>query len=101
MRTVLDDYIDAGLVKVVQLENGQTVYAASAILEHQPIIQPELKILSPFDNLVIHRERLDCLFDFNYRIECYVPAAKRQYGYFCLPLLYAAVSYTHLRAHET
>ncbi|ENX41984.1 winged helix-turn-helix domain-containing protein [Acinetobacter sp. NIPH 2100] len=89
MRTVLDENIDAGLVKVIKLENGQMIYAATAVLEHEPAIQAQLKILSPFDNLVIHRERLSSLFDFDYRIECYVPAAKRQYGYFCLPLLYA------------
>ena len=32
--------------------------------------------------------QLSALFQYDYRIECYVPAAKRQYGYFCLPLLY-------------
>ncbi|USA45348.1 winged helix DNA-binding domain-containing protein [Acinetobacter sp. C26M] len=89
MRKLLDEQIDAGVLQVFKLENGQTVYVASAVLEDEPAIAAEVKILSPFDNLVIHRERLSSLFGFDYRIECYVPAAKRQYGYFCLPLLYA------------
>jgi uncharacterized protein YcaQ len=45
-------------------------------------------ILSPFDNLVIQRDRLKAVFDFDYQIECYVPEAKRQYGYFSLPLMF-------------
>ena len=88
MRKLLDEQIDAGVLQTIKIENGNTVYVASAVLEYAPIIPAEVKILSPFDNLVIHRERLSTLFEFDYRIECYVPAAKRQYGYFCLPLLY-------------
>lgn len=47
-----------------------------------------IHFLSPFDNLVIQRKRLLRLFDFDYQIECYIPEAKRKYGYFCLPVLY-------------
>lgn len=45
-------------------------------------------ILSPFDNIVIQRKRLKTIFDFEYQVECYVPAPKRKYGYFCLPVVY-------------
>lgn len=44
-------------------------------------------ILSPFDPLIIQRKRLKLIFGYDHIFEAYVPAAKRQYGYFALPVL--------------
>lgn len=88
MRVVLKEQIDVGVVSAIKLENGQTLYVDVAAMEQKVSTDFGLKILSPFDNSLIHRDRLASLFEFDYRIECYVPAAKRVYGYFCLPILY-------------
>ena len=45
-------------------------------------------LLSPFDRLIHDRQRMLELFEFDYQLEMYKPAAKRRWGYFALPILY-------------
>ena len=55
---------------------------------NRPLARKKLKILSPFDNLLIQRKRTQEIFGFDYLLECYVPQHKRKHGYFTLPILW-------------
>jgi uncharacterized protein YcaQ len=52
-----------------------------------PAPTSRLRILNPFDPVIRDRARLQRLFGFDYRIEIFVPAAKRRWGYYVYPLL--------------
>lgn len=76
------------LLQVHVGRNAYYVLPASLELLNKPLARSALKILSPFDNLLIQRKRMKALFGFDYQLECYVPASKRKYGYFSLPILW-------------
>jgi uncharacterized protein YcaQ len=89
VRQELDARIEDGILTRIDTGSGSQVYIDPELLESRaPRCNARAKLLSPFDNAVIQRDRGRDLFDFDYQIECYLPASKRQFGYFCLPILY-------------
>ena len=68
----------------VRLERGRLVAHPDA---EDGRVGNRVTFLSPFDRLVHDRDRAEALWDFFYRLEMYVPKAKREYGYYVLPIL--------------
>jgi uncharacterized protein YcaQ len=87
-KPALADLLEAG--EVVQVTEGwrQPGLAVPSALSG-PLDVPDHRptFLSPFDNLLWSRDRVERLFNFRYRVEIFVPEPKRQYGYYVLPLL--------------
>lgn len=91
---VLSDLEAQGRVVRVGVEGLSGVYYVHA--DDLPLLerieagdwQGRTTLLSPFDNLICDRKRTEQWWDFYFRIEIYVPAAKRQYGYYVLPVLH-------------
>lgn len=68
----------------VRYENGG--WQAHPDAEDGPVPR-RVTFLSPFDRLIHDRDRAEALWDYRYRLEMYVPKAKREYGYYVLPIL--------------
>lgn len=88
IQAALSEGVAAGEIIASEI-NGETYYAKLEHIEAMPkrVNRNRVQILNPFDNIVINRSKLEALFNFQYQIECYVPAEKREFGYYTLPLL--------------
>ena len=86
IRPLLAELVEEGRLLQVEVEG----WTRTAYLHPDVTIPRRVNaraLLSPFDPVVWHRDRVERMFGFHYRIEIYVPKPKRRYGYYVLPFL--------------
>ncbi|MCR5676158.1 MAG: winged helix DNA-binding domain-containing protein [Lachnospiraceae bacterium] len=95
-REVFSALAEAGKINAVQVEDIKTpLYYRSedealmqAILDGSADLKPRMSFIAPLDPILWDKALLLSLWDFRYAWEIYTPAAKRQYGYYTLPIIY-------------
>ncbi|QJT80063.1 winged helix-turn-helix domain-containing protein [Kosakonia sp. MUSA4] len=91
---LLEQLQEAGQIYPVNVETLGPAWLHASLLpllataQEDKLTATHSAVLSPFDPVVWDRKRAEQFFDFSYRLECYTPAPKRQFGYFVLPLLH-------------
>ncbi|WP_439592216.1 winged helix-turn-helix domain-containing protein [Microbacterium sp.] len=89
--TAIAELVDAGEIEAVAVQRWLSAGRPAKAWLHTEAAMPRrldaAAILTPFDPVVWFRDRAVRLFDFEYRIEIYTPAAQRRYGYYSLPVL--------------
>jgi uncharacterized protein len=86
-RPALAEAVAAGLLQEVAVAGwSRPAYLLPGTRVPRRVAHPPV-LLSPFDSLIWSRERTERLFGFNYRLEVYVPAARRVHGYYTMPVL--------------
>ncbi|MEZ6255497.1 MAG: crosslink repair DNA glycosylase YcaQ family protein [Patescibacteria group bacterium] len=96
-KKTFEELLQEGLIIPVEIEDYNYVKKESWYIHSNDVealenvnntFEPTTKLLSPFDNLICDRDRLETIWDFSYRIEIYTPPKKRVYGYYVLPILH-------------
>jgi len=97
-RNALQELIDTSEIVTIKIKGlADTYYTTPELLEPPKRLgRKRVHLLCPFDNAIIQRKRTQSLFGFDYKLECYVPAPKRKFGYFSLAVLYGDTFAGHL-----
>lgn len=89
IKALIDQRVAAGELVPVRMAGAEALphWAEPAVLEEKHEEPPLTHILSPFDPLIIQRDRTKLIFGYDHLFEAYLPAAQRKFGYFTLPVL--------------